>query len=93
MYSPAQEIAGLGNSIHPLPGLRREDADVAFIYLVNGVRYYTAVDDPWFSAHKAFRVLDSGKNENMTLYKSDSPFSMMGCTIQVLHERLHRRKR
>lgn len=84
IYSPPREVTGLGNTIYPLPGLRREDADVAIIYLAAGVKYHKVVDDPWFSAHKTFADSDVSDSEHPPLYKPDNPFSAMGCTIQVL---------
>jgi hypothetical protein len=33
VYSPPQESYGIGNSFYPLEGLRREDADIALIFL------------------------------------------------------------
>jgi hypothetical protein len=85
VYSPAQEIAGIGNILYPSVGLRREDADIAILYLVTGVKYLRSTDDPWFSAHKISKGLDASQNEDITLYRPDNPFSPMGCTIQVFH--------
>jgi hypothetical protein len=83
VYSPPQESYGIGNSFYPLEGLRREDADIALIFLGTSARYTKPVDDPWFSAHKWYQMVDRDTGKITTLYTPDNPVSLMGCKIQV----------
>jgi hypothetical protein len=62
----------------PMPELARTDADVVITMVpLNGTYFETPVDDPFYSAHKNRTVGD------MTIYVSDLPAGVLGCTEQV----------
>jgi hypothetical protein len=64
--------------------LQRWDADVSLrLTLKNAVQYENPVDDPMFSAHRETIFTDGTTGENITMYMSDHPGSVMGCAEQV----------
>ena len=63
--------------------MRRDDADVAIMFLTAAVIYTHPVYDPWFHAQKKMIKLDTVASTNVTLYIPASPATAMGCTIQV----------
>lgn len=49
----------------------------------NRILYQAEVDDPLFAAHRKVEFLDASTEENTTVYISDMPASVLGCSSQV----------
>lgn len=70
--------------LYPLPEMRRDDADLVLkLVAKNRITYDNPVNDPIFSAHTKFTTVDETDGSNVTLYYSDFPASVIGCTQQV----------
>lgn len=68
-----------GSSFVPPPEMQSTDADVVMINIAkNAIVYRKEVDDPVFAAHTFH---DAGQNK--TVFRSDFPFSTLGCKLQV----------
>lgn len=66
------------------PELHRWDADVTLrLTMKSAVLYGEPVDDPMFSAHREVTYRVSSTGDNVTMYLSDNPGSVMGCAQQV----------
>ncbi|KAF2733301.1 hypothetical protein EJ04DRAFT_605754 [Polyplosphaeria fusca] len=66
-----------------LPELQYPGADIVIkLIVLNNVAYRNAVNDPMFAAHKEYTATDSEGGTNLTLYRSDSPATVTGCTEQ-----------
>jgi hypothetical protein len=63
--------------------MRRTDADVVVKALFSTVQYTYPVEDPWFSAHRPVRSIDSNNGHEVTMYTPDSPLTALGCAVQV----------
>ncbi|KAF2728125.1 hypothetical protein EJ04DRAFT_504579 [Polyplosphaeria fusca] len=72
------------NSLDPLKELTRTDADTTLQAVKKGnIMYKEPIEDPVFSAHQATEVFDVATAINVTMYKSDAPLTVLGCTDQV----------
>jgi hypothetical protein len=72
------------NTLEPLGGMANDDADITLIVVQpNAMIYQTAVDDPFFSAHKTIELESYTDGQNATWYVADSPVSAFGCEVQV----------
>ncbi|KAF2736414.1 hypothetical protein EJ04DRAFT_432960 [Polyplosphaeria fusca] len=70
-----------------IPELQYTDADIALrLTRLNNIKFNKPVDDPMFSAHRAFTFLEITKGVNSTMYHTDSPGSVTGCTEQYQGE-------
>lgn len=65
----------------PIPALKRDNADISLIMIVNSVKSYTPIEDPVYASHQP-RYFDSG-DYNWTSYASDRPAGNIGCMEQV----------
>ncbi|KAF1953256.1 hypothetical protein CC80DRAFT_518396 [Byssothecium circinans] len=85
-YSPEREREGIFNTLEPLEGMRRKDADLTLIALTGAVTYTKPVYDPWFLALTTMTLYDvikqTNKQINSTVYIPDSPVRAMGCIVQ-----------
>lgn len=66
----------------PIDELAQKNADLSLIFLApNGIMYYEANNDPFFSANDAN---DAGSTDSIdaSYYKSDNVVNIMGCTDQ-----------
>lgn len=77
-------VTGRGGST-PLPEMSRTDADTSYTLVLKGgrVQYLQPIDDPVFSAHIPLIVADPVQGQNVSVYRSDSIFSVIGCINQV----------
>lgn len=72
------------NDLEPLPEMSVEDVDLEVVMITkNRQTYGNPVNDPIFSAHDPFEVASNIEGENETVYFSDFPNSIVGCTLQV----------
>lgn len=66
-----------------IPELQVPNADVSVrLTRTNSMRFLTPVDDPMFAAHQETILRDAADRFNRTLYYSDNPGTMLGCTEQ-----------
>ena len=89
MWAPHQQTA-----LDVLPELKLEAADVWLqVIRKNNVLYQLEVDDPLFAAHQEVKFMDASTEENTTVYISDMPASVLGCTSQVSFDTLERHRK
>lgn len=70
-------------SFQAIPELQVLNADVSVrLTRTNSMRFLTPVDDPMFAAHQETILRDAADRFNRTLYYSDNPGTMLGCTEQ-----------
>ncbi|GME50999.1 cytochrome p450 protein [Neofusicoccum parvum] len=85
-------IAG-HSSFTPIAPLRRDDADVAILFLsANDIGYFAPVDDPWYGAHRVaghFFVPSAGADslglagQTQPYYRRDEPAAALACVTQA----------
>lgn len=85
-YKPAyilyNQYAGLDDveatSFNPINALKRDDADVTLIFLVNFASYTAPVNDLWFNSTNLLKNVSDGA----PIYYATLPVAVMGCTEQ-----------
>lgn len=82
-WAAANDEEELTSDFIPIPEIALADADTTLVFLSFSKMYEAAVDDPWFSAHKAVPY-PPRKNQdiNGTVFKREKPVSTLGCSEQ-----------
>ena len=79
VWAPHQDTA-----LEIIPELQIKTADVWLqVIKKNRILYQAEVDDPLYAAHQQVQFLDASTEENTTVYISDAPASVLGCSSQV----------
>ncbi|KAL6708154.1 hypothetical protein ACN47E_003338 [Coniothyrium glycines] len=85
LATPNETLLVSPNSWAPIDALMSMDADVHVLFMsAPEIHYATAVDDPWFAAHRsASEINEKDSKQEFAAYTQDEPAGAMACTQQV----------
>ncbi|KAF2004403.1 hypothetical protein P154DRAFT_560573 [Amniculicola lignicola CBS 123094] len=71
------------SSFEPITELEVPNADIFLLMVgLNNVQHVRPVDDPVFASHQTHTGPTDSKGTKLTIYSSDYPFGLIGCSMQ-----------